>query len=86
MWESLALIRRTFPIAPCKMEFKDDKPARPCIQFQIGRCLAPCNGEADRNQYHDMVNQVRLFLEGKNHDLHRYAEAAYGGSLRKDGL
>src|SRR5574337_671825 len=69
MWESLALIRRTFPIAPCKMEFRDDKPARPCVQFQIGRCLAPCSGEADKGQYHDMVSQVRLFLEGKNRDL-----------------
>jgi excinuclease ABC subunit C len=69
MWESLALIRRTFPIAPCRMEFKQDRPARPCIQFQIGRCLAPCNGEADRGQYQDMVGQVRLFLEGKNRDL-----------------
>ena len=69
MWESLALIRRTFPIAPCRIEFKSDRPARPCIQFQIGRCLAPCNGEADKTQYQDMVSQVRLFLEGKNHDL-----------------
>ncbi len=69
MWESLALIRRTFPIAPCRMEFRADKPARPCIQFQIGRCLAPCSGDADKVRYHDMVNQVRLFLEGKNRDL-----------------
>jgi excinuclease ABC subunit C len=69
MWESLALIRRTFPIAPCKMEFKTDRPARPCIQFQIGRCLAPCSGEADKAQYQDVVGQVRFFLEGKNKDL-----------------
>ncbi|MEK6698276.1 MAG: excinuclease ABC subunit UvrC [Nitrospirota bacterium] len=69
MWETLALIRRTFPIAPCKIEFKAERPGRPCIQFQIGRCVAPCSGEADKIQYHDMVNQVRLFLEGKNRDL-----------------
>ena len=69
MWESLALIRRTFPIAPCKIEFRADKPGRPCIQFQIGRCIAPCSGEADKTQYQDIVGQVRLFLEGKNRDL-----------------
>jgi len=69
MWESLALIRRTFPIAPCKIEFRTDKPGRPCIQLQIGRCIAPCSGEADKIQYQDMVSQVRLFLEGKNRDL-----------------
>ncbi len=69
MWETLALIRRTFPIAPCKIEFKADRPGRPCIQFQIGRCIGPCSGEADKNQYQDTVSQVRLFLEGKNRDL-----------------
>lgn len=69
MWETLALIRRTFPIAPCKTEFKADKPGRPCVQFQIGRCLGPCAGAADKTQYQDIVSQVRLFLEGKNRDL-----------------
>ncbi len=69
MWETLALIRRTFPIAPCKIEFKADRPGRPCVQFQIGRCIGPCAGAADKMQYQDMVSQVRLFLEGKNRDL-----------------
>jgi excinuclease ABC subunit C len=69
MWETLALIRRTFPIAPCKIEFKTDRPGRPCLQFQIGRCLGPCTGEADKVRYQDLVNQVRLLLEGKNRDL-----------------
>jgi excinuclease ABC subunit C len=69
MWETLALIRRTFPIAPCKIEFKADKPGRPCIQFQIGRCVGPCSGEVDKAAYSDIVSQVRFFLEGKNRDL-----------------
>jgi len=69
MWETLALIRRTFPLATCKKEFNKDKPERPCVQFQIGRCMAPCSAEVDGDAYNDMVDQVRLFLEGKNHDL-----------------
>jgi len=69
MWEILSLIRRTFPLATCKKEFKKDKPERPCVQHQIGRCLAPCSGEVDKDAYHDMVGQVRLFIEGKNRDL-----------------
>ena len=69
MWEILSLIRRTFPLATCKMEFKKDKPERPCVQHQIGRCLAPCSGEVDKDVYRDMVGQVRLFIEGKNRDL-----------------
>jgi excinuclease ABC subunit C len=69
MWETLALIRRTFPLATCKKEFNRDRPERPCVQFQIGRCLAPCSAEVDPAAYQDMVDQVRLFIEGKNHDL-----------------
>src|SRR3990172_4613434 len=81
MWELLSLIRRTFPLATCKKEFKKDRPERPCVQHQIGRCMAPCSGEGDRDGYQDMVGQVRLFIEGKNRDLldllrHRMTEAS----------
>jgi len=69
MWEILALIRRTFPLATCRKEFDRNKPERPCVQHQIGRCVAPCSGEVDPEVYRDMVQQVRLFIEGKNRDL-----------------
>jgi excinuclease ABC subunit C len=68
MWEALALIRRTFPLASCKKEL-GKKPERTCVQFQIGRCMGPCTGEVDKAAYQDVVSQVRLFLEGKNRDL-----------------
>jgi excinuclease ABC subunit C len=81
MWELLSLVRRTFTLATCKKEFKKDRPERPCVQHQIGRCMAPCSGEVDKEAYLDMVGQVRLFLEGKNRDLldllkQRMAEAS----------
>ncbi|HAK59423.1 MAG TPA: excinuclease ABC subunit C [Nitrospiraceae bacterium] len=90
MWETLALIRRTFPLATCKMEFRKDRPERPCVQFQIGRCMAPCAGEADGVVYQDMVSQVRLFLEGKNRDLidmlkRRMEEASEGMEFERAG-
>ncbi len=69
MWELLALIRRTFPLATCRRELGRGRPERPCLQFQIGRCTAPCSGEADREAYRDVAGQVRMFLEGKNRDL-----------------
>jgi len=69
MWELLSLIRRTFPLATCKKEFNKDKPERPCVQHQIGRCMAPCSAAVDKEAYLDVVSQVRLFIEGKNRDL-----------------
>ncbi|MBS1128733.1 MAG: uvrC [Nitrospirae bacterium] len=69
MWEILSLIRRTFPLATCRKEFDRSKPERPCVQHQIGRCMAPCAGDVDPAAYKDVVSQVRLFIEGKNRDL-----------------
>ncbi len=69
MWEILSLIRRTFPLATCRKEFNREKPERPCVQHQIGRCMAPCAGDVDPAVYKDVVSQVRLFIEGKNRDL-----------------
>ncbi len=69
MWETLALIRRTFKLATCRKEELGKRQERACVQFQIGRCMAPCTGGADKKQYQDMVMEVRLFLEGKNRSL-----------------
>ncbi len=69
MWEILSLVRRTFPLATCRKEFRADRPERPCVQHQIGRCVAPCSGEVDPAAYRDVVAQVRMFIEGKNREL-----------------
>lgn len=42
---------------------------RPCLQYQIKRCDAPCVGYVDREAYGKVVRQVRLFLEGKSGEL-----------------
>ncbi|MEK6692161.1 MAG: excinuclease ABC subunit UvrC [Nitrospirota bacterium] len=67
MWETLSFIRKTFPLATCKRDLS--KPSRPCLLFEMGRCLAPCAGFVIKEEYYDIVNQVRLFLQGKNRSL-----------------
>jgi excinuclease ABC subunit C len=66
--ETLRLIRRIFSIRTC-LDTKFSNRLRPCINYQMGRCLGPCCGKMDRNQYQEMVHQVRMFLEGKNREL-----------------
>jgi excinuclease ABC subunit C len=66
--ETLKLIRRLFPIRTC-LDTKFSNRLRPCINYEMGRCLGPCCGEIDPIQYREIVRQVRMFLEGKNKDL-----------------
>ena len=66
--ETLRLIRRLFPIRTCR-DTKFSGRLRPCINYEMDRCSGPCCGKIDRDQYLDIVRQVRMFLEGKNKDL-----------------
>ena len=67
MWETLAFVRHNFPIRTCR--HKLDRPMRPCVQYQMGRCLAPCTGELSRDKYMEAVNEVKLFLQGQRKEL-----------------
>jgi excinuclease ABC subunit C len=67
MWEAVAFIRRNFPVRPCKYSL--DKHMRPCIQHQMGKCPAPCNGLISRKDYMRIVEDVRLFLQGEKKKL-----------------
>jgi excinuclease ABC subunit C len=67
MWETLAFIRRTFQIKGCRYSL--DKPIRPCIQYQMRRCPAPCIGKISRGEYLKLVNEIILFLKGEKKGL-----------------
>jgi len=68
MWSTLRLLSSLFPLRNCKGS-KLKKRARPCLNRQIGKCLAPCAGNADRELYLEHVAKVIMLLEGRNQDL-----------------
>jgi excinuclease ABC subunit C len=70
---SLRLIDRIFRLRKCKTGTLSRRP-RPCLNFQLGRCLGPCAREVPSSEYKDIVVQVRLFLEGRNKELLRQLE------------
>jgi len=72
MWETLAFIRRNFQIRNCSYSL--EKPMRPCIQHQMGKCLAPCAGKITKGAYRRLIDEIRLFLSGKRKDLIRGLE------------
>lgn len=67
MWEALSFIRRNFNIRPCK--YKLDRPMKPCIQYQMGRCPAPCADLISEEDYKKALSEVILFLKGQRRDL-----------------
>ncbi len=66
--ETLKVIKHVFPLATCTIEI-DGTADRACIEFEIKRCMAPCTGNQSREDYHQIVKQVRHFLEGRDHEL-----------------
>ena len=68
MRETLRLVRQLFPLRTCAIKI-DGKKARPCLQYYIHRCNAPCAGLETREGYEGTVGDVQRFLEGKNDGL-----------------
>src|SRR3989442_631533 len=66
--ETLRAIKKIFPLATCTIEI-DGKAERPCIEYEIKRCMAPCVGYQTSQEYHDIVKQARMFLEGRDTEL-----------------
>ena len=66
--ELIDLVRLVFPLRTCR-EPIDGKRKRPCLQYHIKRCLAPCVGYQSEADYDAMIDEVVLFLEGKQESL-----------------
>jgi len=66
MHATLDFLKKIFPLKQCKTpKFKD----RPCLYYQIGRCMAPCQNLVSSKEYKALINQVELFLSGKQNEL-----------------
>ena len=67
--DSLKLLKRLFPLRTCRT-----MPDRPCLEYHIKRCLAPCVGKVTAEDYRAMIRAVLLFLEGRTDDVERELE------------
>ena len=66
--ELVDLLRLVFPLRTCR-EPIDGRRSRPCLQYHIKRCLAPCVGYQSEEEYDRTIDEVVLFLEGKQESL-----------------
>ena len=67
--ETIRLIYKIFPLRQSKDKLDGSPLRRPCLNHQMGRCLAPCAGLVSSQDYSEIVQDVSLFLKGKNTTL-----------------
>lgn len=65
---TLDLVKKLFPWRSCTKEITGRDP-RPCLDYYIKRCIAPCTGYCTKEEYDEVIQQVILFLEGKVGDV-----------------
>ncbi len=60
---TMDLVKKLFPYRSCTKTITGTDP-RPCLEYFIHRCVAPCSGYASRDEYADVIKQVIMFMEG----------------------
>ena len=66
---TLGIIRRIFTVRSCADDLPRERRERPCLDYHIGRCKAPCVGWQSVEDYRRMIDEVLAFLEGKTLDV-----------------
>ena len=60
---TMDLVKKLFPYRSCTKAITGKDP-RPCLEYYINRCIAPCSGHANKDEYETVIQQVILFMEG----------------------
>jgi excinuclease ABC subunit C len=73
----LDTLMKIFPLRQCKKDIEkaQKRHERPCLNYDLHRCLAPCAGKVTREEYRETLQQVMEFLTGHHEDLVRQMEA-----------
>ena len=62
--KTMDLVKRLFPYRSCTKNITG-KDARPCLEYYINRCVAPCTGDASKEDYAKVIGQVVMFMDGE---------------------
>ena len=70
--KTVDLINRIIPLRTCTRSFRDARSyGSPCLELDLGRCLGPCVGKADRDTYMSLARDVVTFLDGRDEALYQ---------------
>jgi len=73
--QTLNIIRRLFTVRSCTWDLPREAPDRPCLDYHIDRCRAPCVGYQSEAEYREMIDDVVVFLEGRTLDVRQRLRA-----------
>lgn len=66
--QTIEILKKFYPLRTCSKNL--DKPQeRPCLNYHIGKCLGPCTGQVNMEAYNKMIQEIILFLSGKQDEL-----------------
>jgi excinuclease ABC subunit C len=68
---TLKLLKDVFPLRSCSHELPAKRPLRPCLNYHIGKCYAPCQGNISQQEYQNMVRAAVEFLTGRKKGLEK---------------
>ena len=71
MRRALNVVKRIFTVRSCNYDLPDVRPDRPCLDYHIGKCKAPCVLLQTQGEYGAMIDEVVLFLEGRTAEVRR---------------
>lgn len=75
MRKAINVVKRIFSVRSCHYALPTEAPERPCLDYFIKRCKAPCVGYQSAADYRAMINEVVWFLEGKTKEVVRLVRA-----------
>jgi excinuclease ABC subunit C len=81
--KALEVVKRLYTVRSCRYDLPREAPPRPCLDYHIGRCRAPCVGLQSRGEYRAMMEEILRILDGDVAALRKEAEAAMESAARE---
>ncbi|MFW5952374.1 MAG: excinuclease ABC subunit UvrC, partial [Gemmatimonadota bacterium] len=75
MRQALEVVKRAYTVRSCRYDLPGETPARPCLDYHIGRCRAPCVGLQSEAEYREMTDEILAVLGGDVSGVRRRVEA-----------
>jgi excinuclease ABC subunit C len=81
--QALEVVKRLYWVRSCRYNLPKEAPDRPCLDYHIGRCLAPCVGLQSQEDYGGMIAEILRILNGETEALRREVEAKMGDASKE---